>query len=75
MGEQVSLKDGRFKNKIIVVQIMGTWCPNCLDESKYYADYYSKNKDKGIEIIALAFEYAKTKDPVPCSPLRPHVPP
>ncbi|MFD1061992.1 peroxiredoxin family protein [Winogradskyella litorisediminis] len=61
-GNQVSLSDERFKDKVVVVQIMGTWCPNCLDESKYYADFYSKNKDKDLEIIALAFESAKTKE-------------
>lgn len=60
--ELVGLKDDRFKDKVVVVQIMGTWCPNCLDESKYYADYYKKNKDKDIEFIALAFEYAKDKE-------------
>ena len=59
--ELVSLKDEQFKDKVVIVQIMGTWCPNCLDESKYYADYYQKNKDKGVEFIALAFEYAKDK--------------
>ena len=26
--------DDRFKNKVKIIQIMGTWCPNCLDESK-----------------------------------------
>ncbi|MGB6267924.1 MAG: TlpA disulfide reductase family protein [Olleya sp.] len=61
-GNQMSLTDDRFKNKVVIVQIMGTWCPNCLDESKYYAEYYKKNKDKGVEIVALAFEYAKTED-------------
>ncbi|WP_299365591.1 peroxiredoxin [Winogradskyella sp.] len=60
-NELVSLKDERFKDKVVIVQIMGTWCPNCLDESKYYADFYKKNKDKNIEFIALAFEYAKDK--------------
>lgn len=60
--ELVGLKDDRFKDKVVVVQIMGTWCPNCLDESKYYADFYKKNKDRGIEFIALAFEYAKDKE-------------
>lgn len=61
-GELVSIKDDRFKDKVVVVQIMGTWCPNCLDESKYYADFYKSNKDKDIEFVALAFEYAKTKE-------------
>lgn len=60
--ELISIKDDRFKDKVVIVQIMGTWCPNCLDESKYYAEFYKSNKDKGVEIVALAFEYAKTKE-------------
>ncbi|WP_179317026.1 peroxiredoxin family protein [Winogradskyella undariae] len=60
--ELVSLKDDRFKNKVVIVQIMGSWCPNCLDESKYYAEFYKNNKDKDIEFVGLAFEYAKTKE-------------
>lgn len=61
-GNIMSLTDERFKNKVVLVQIMGSWCPNCLDESKYYAKFYKDNKDKGFEIVALAFEYAKTKE-------------
>jgi thiol-disulfide isomerase/thioredoxin len=60
--ELVGLKDDRFKDKVVIVQIMGTWCPNCLDESKYYAEYYKTHKDKDLEFIALAFEYAKDKE-------------
>ena len=59
-GNMISLDDDRFKDKVVVVQIMGTWCPNCLDESKYYTKFYDANKDRGFEIVALAFEYAKT---------------
>lgn len=61
-GKEVSLSDARFKDKVVLVQIMGTWCPNCLDESKYYTDFYKVNKGKGLEIVALAFEYVKTKE-------------
>lgn len=60
-GNLVSLEDERFKNKVVVVQIMGTWCPNCLDETKYYTKFYEANKDKDITFVALAFEYAKTE--------------
>ncbi|WP_028282967.1 peroxiredoxin family protein [Olleya marilimosa] len=60
-GKLVSLTDDRFKNKVVVVQIMGTWCPNCLDESKFYTQYYNANKDKDVQFVALAFEYAKTE--------------
>lgn len=60
-GTMVSLTDDRFKNKVVLVQAMGSYCPNCLDESKFYSKYYEANKDKGIEIVALAFENAKTE--------------
>jgi thiol-disulfide isomerase/thioredoxin len=59
-GNIVSLSNERFKDKVVLVQIMGTWCPNCLDESKFYADYYKNNTNENLEIIALAFEYVKT---------------
>lgn len=59
-GTIISLSDARFKNKVTLVQIMGTWCPNCLDESKYLSQYYKDHKNEGLEIIALAFEVAKT---------------
>lgn len=61
-GNMVSLANDRFKNKVILVQIMGTWCPNCLDESKFYANYYKTNSNKDLEIVALAFEYVKTEE-------------
>ena len=61
-GNQISLSDQRFDNKVVVVQIMGTWCPNCLDESRYYSDYYKNNESEDLEFVALAFEYAKTEE-------------
>lgn len=61
-GELVSLKDEEYKNKVVIVQIMGTWCPNCLDETKYYSQYFKGLKGEDIEFIALAFEYAKTEE-------------
>jgi len=61
-GNMVSLNDERFKNKVVLIQIMGTWCPNCLDESKYYSEFYKNNKDQDLEIVALAFEYVKTPE-------------
>ncbi len=56
----VSTKDKKFKNKAILIQIMGSWCPNCMDESIYLTEVYKKYKTQGLEIIALAFE--KTTD-------------
>ena len=61
-GQVVTLNDAQFKDKVVVVQIMGTWCPNCLDETKYFSDYYNKNAEKDLAFVALAFEYAKTEE-------------
>lgn len=61
-GKEVSLNDARFKGKAVIIQIMGSWCPNCLDESKYLSQFYATNKSDDLEIVALAFENAKTID-------------
>jgi len=61
-GELVSIDDEGFKDKVVIVQIMGSWCPNCLDESKYYTEFYNHQNNENFEIIALAFEYAKTEE-------------
>lgn len=47
--------------KVTLIQIMGTWCPNCLDESTYLKDLYEKFKDD-LNIIAITFETQKTQD-------------
>jgi thiol-disulfide isomerase/thioredoxin len=56
-GKEVGITDERFKNKVVIIQLMGSWCPNCMDETAFLSDYYKKNKQRGIEIIALAYEY------------------
>ncbi len=52
----VSLSDSRFKNKVVIIQIMGSWCPNCMDETAFLSEYYKKHHEEGLEIIGLAFE-------------------
>jgi thiol-disulfide isomerase/thioredoxin len=55
-GRQVSLQDEKYKGKVVVVTILGSWCPNCLDENAFLAEWYKKNHERGIEIIGLGFE-------------------
>jgi thiol-disulfide isomerase/thioredoxin len=56
-GKIVSLEDARFKNKVVVVTIMGSWCPNCHEEAAVLKELYERYHAKGLEIVALAFEY------------------
>ena len=55
-GKQVSLSDEKYKGKVVLLQIFGTWCPNCMDETRFLSDWYRKNADQGVEIIGLAYE-------------------
>jgi thiol-disulfide isomerase/thioredoxin len=55
-GKVVSLMDEQFRDKPVIIQIMGSWCPNCMDESRFLASWYDLNKDRGVEILGLAFE-------------------
>ena len=59
-GDTVSINDSKYQNKVVIIQILGSWCPNCLDETEFLSDYYNKNSSKGIEIIGLAYE--RTED-------------
>ena len=55
-GNRVSPKDLKYKDKVVLVQIMGSWCPNCMDETALLCELYDKRNEDGLEIIALAFE-------------------
>jgi thiol-disulfide isomerase/thioredoxin len=57
-GQMVGIGDERFRNKVVVIQLMGSWCPNCMDETRFLSEYYKNNKQRGVEMIALAYEYS-----------------
>jgi thiol-disulfide isomerase/thioredoxin len=55
-GNPVTLNDEKYKNKVVILQMFGTWCPNCMDETMFLSPWYNENKKRGIEIIGLAYE-------------------
>lgn len=55
-GNTVSLQDAKFKNKVVIVTITGTWCPNCVDEASFLAPWYEANKARGVEIVSIHYE-------------------
>lgn len=55
-GKLVSNEDPRFKNKVVLAIVTGTWCPNCHDEAQYLVQLDKKYRDKGLAIVALDFE-------------------
>lgn len=64
-GKIVSNTDPRFRGKVVLINITGSWCPNCHDEAPFLAGLYDKYHGQGLEVVALSFEEAdQLKDPV-----------
>jgi len=55
-GHWVSNEDPRFKGKVVLAIVTGTWCPNCHDEAQYLVQLDRKYRDRGLAIVALDFE-------------------
>ena len=55
-GRKISLQDKKFKNKVVIVTIGGTWCPNCVDETSFLAPWYTANHARGVEAISIQYE-------------------
>ena len=55
-GKQVSLSDDKYKGKVVIIEIVGTWCPNCTDQTVFLSPWFNKNQKRGVEAIAIGFE-------------------
>lgn len=57
-GHMVADTDARFRGKVVIVTVGGSWCPNCHDEAPFLMELYRKYHSKGLEIVQLSFEEA-----------------
>jgi thiol-disulfide isomerase/thioredoxin len=57
-GKMVSNTDDRFRGKVVIVSISGSWCPNCHDEAPFLVELYRKYHGQGLEVVSLSFEEA-----------------
>jgi thiol-disulfide isomerase/thioredoxin len=60
-GKNVSFPGAQFQGKVVVIDVMGTWCHNCHDETPFLIELYHKYHDRGLEIISLCFEAQETE--------------
>ena len=58
-GRVVSNTDEKFRGRVVIVNIGGSWCPNCHDEAPFLAELYKKYRGQGLEIVLLSFEEAE----------------
>ncbi len=55
-GSTVTLGDERFAGKARIIELFGTWCPNCFDATRVLKDLHERYADQGLAITALGFE-------------------
>lgn len=55
-GRIVTNDDARFKGKVVLVDVFGTWCPNCHDAAPTLVELYRRFHGQGFEIVSLAYE-------------------
>lgn len=56
-GHPVSSSDARFHDKVVIVTLAGSWCPNCHDEAAFLSPLYRDYRTRGLEIVSLMFEH------------------
>jgi len=52
---------GEKSDKVKVLQIFGTWCPNCIDETRFITKWRKANPNKNVEFYMIAFERSPDK--------------
>lgn len=55
-GKVISLENPEYQGKAKIIQIMGTWCPNCRDETEFLVNFLKEKNPQNLAVIALAFE-------------------
>ena len=55
-GKNVSYPSKCYDDKVVIIQILGSWCPNCVDETRFFTALHNQYQHRGLEIIGLAFE-------------------
>ena len=55
-GRLVTEADPRFRGKVVIVDLFGTWCPTCHDAAAAMRRLYAKYRGRGLEIVGIAYE-------------------
>lgn len=61
-GKLVASTDPEFDNKVIIAQIMGSWCPNSLDQTKFLVNYLKENPNDNVKVVSLDIEITKSRE-------------
>ncbi len=57
-GRLVTDGDPSFGGKVLIVNIFGSWCPNCNDKAPLLAEWDRRFRDRGLALVGLAYEFS-----------------
>ena len=55
-GRRVTNDDPRFRGKVVLVDIFGSWCPTCHYAAPELMRFYRRYRSRGLEVVGLAYE-------------------
>ncbi len=55
-GRPRALDDPEFQGAARVLIVFGSWCPNCRDATRLWADWEKRYRSRGLKVQGLAFE-------------------
>jgi thiol-disulfide isomerase/thioredoxin len=55
-GQRVTNDDPRFRGKVVLVDIFGSWCPTCHYAAPELVRFYQRYRARGLEVVGLAYE-------------------
>lgn len=55
-GEIVRFSDSRFTDRVVLVDVWGTWCDPCQRSVPFFVELQERYRDEGLEVVGIAFE-------------------
>jgi thiol-disulfide isomerase/thioredoxin len=54
--DSIVFPSAEYENKVVILQLFGSWCPNCLDEARFYKELHETYHASGLRILGIGFE-------------------
>jgi glutathione peroxidase-family protein len=58
-GRDRTLADPEFQGKLLLIEVLGTWCQNCQDSSQFLKELYGRYHAQGLSALGIAFEFSE----------------